>query len=333
MGKRNLKEKALASSGASAATIPRKKRFSKEDGGRLARIWDRDKYLYLLCLPALVYMFVFDIIPMYGITLAFKDYKISKGIFGSEWVWFDNFIQFFNYPNFWQIIQNTLSLSLYSLLTFPIPIFLALVLNQMRNKKHQKFIQTVMYLPHFISMTVMCGMIVMFLSPSIGIINELLNMVGIESIYFMGIPEYFSHVFVWSGEWQNAGWNMIVYLAALATVDSSLYEAAEIDGAHRFHMIRYIDIPAILPTVLTMFILRIGNVMNVGFQKVYLLQNPTNLEVARTLQTYVYEVGIVGGRFSYATAISLFNTMVNIMLLIIVSQITRRINGTNIYGD
>ncbi len=297
---------------------------------RFKKAFSRDRSLYIMCLPALIFTVIFRLAPIYGLQLAFKDYKTIKGIWGSEWVGFEHFVDFFNYPQFLNILWNTISLSLYSLATFPISIILALFINQIRNKSHQKFIKTTLYLPHFISLTVLCGMIIMFTSPSTGIINSLLGLFGVDPIYFMGAPEYFPHVFTWSGVWQNAGWGTIVYLAALAAIDDTLYEAATLDGANKWHIIKYIDIPSIMPTIVTLFILRVGNIMGIGFQKVWLLQTPLNMEAAQTISTYVYQVGLVGGRFSYSTAIGLFNTVVELMLLLMANYVSKKLNSTNL---
>ncbi len=297
---------------------------------RFLKAWRRDRYLYIMCVPTIIFIGLFKFGPMYGLQLAFKDYKIMDGIWGSEWVGFEHFIKFLNYPQFWTILGNTIGLSLYNLATFPISIILALFLNQVRNKGHKRFMQTALYLPHFISLTVICGMVVMFTSPSIGIINTLMELVGIAPINFMGSPDYFPHVYVWSGVWQNAGWGTIVYLAALSAIDESLYEAATLDGANKWHIIRYIDIPSISPTIVTLFILRVGSIMQVGFQKVWLLQNPANMEAAQTISTYVYQAGLLGGQFSYSTAIGLFNNVVDVMMLLMASYLSKKLTNTTL---
>lgn len=292
----------------------------------------RDFHLILLCVPALIFIFTFDYGPMYGIQIAFKDYNSRKGIWGSEWVWFEHFIRFFNSPNFWSVLKNTLSISFYNLIaSFPFPIFLALIVNQLTNEKFKKTVQTVLYAPHFISVVVLCGMLHVFLSPSTGIINNVLASLGLERIYFLGKASLFNDVFVWSGIWQNSGWGMIIYLAALSSIDQELYEAAKIDGANKLKLIWHIEIPQILPTIVIMLIMNVGRFMNVGFQKAFLLQNPLNLQKSEIIATYVYRMGMLQQQFDFSTAIGLFNNIVNIILLVTVNQICKKLNETSLF--
>lgn len=292
----------------------------------------RDFHLILLCVPALIFIFTFDYGPMYGIQIAFKDYNSRKGIWGSEWVWFEHFIRFFNSPNFWSVLKNTLSISFYSLIaSFPFPIFLALIVNQLTNEKFKKTVQTVLYAPHFISVVVLCGMLHVFLSPSTGIINNVLASLGLERIYFLGKANLFDDVFVWSGIWQNSGWGMIIYLAALSSIDQELYEAAKIDGANKLKLIWHIEIPQILPTIVIMLIMNVGRFMNVGFQKAFLLQNPLNLQKSEIIATYVYRMGMLQQQFDFSTAIGLFNNIVNIILLVTVNQVCKKLNETSLF--
>ena len=285
-----------------------------------------------MCVPALIFIFIFDYGPMYGIQIAFKDYNSRKGIWGSEWVGFEHFIRFFNSPNFWNILRNTLSISFYSLLaSFPFPIFLALLVNQVTKKKFKRTVQMVLYAPHFISVIVLCGMLHVFLSPSTGIVNNILASLGMERIYFLGEAALFNDVFVWSGVWQNSGWGMIIYLAALTSIDPELYEAAKIDGANKIKLITHIEIPQIMPTIVIMLIMNVGRFMNVGFQKAFLLQNPLNLQSSEIISTYVYRMGMLGQQFSFSTAIGLFNNVVNIILLITVNQICKKLNETSLW--
>ncbi len=299
---------------------------------RWKKMLKRDWHLILLCVPALIFIFIFDYGPMYGIQIAFKDYNSRKGIWGSEWVGFEHFIRFFNSPNFWNILRNTLSISFYSLLaSFPFPIFLALLVNQVTKKKFKRTVQMVLYAPHFISVIVLCGMLHVFLSPSTGIVNNILASLGMERIYFLGEAALFNDVFVWSGVWQNSGWGMIIYLAALTSIDPELYEAAKIDGANKIKLITHIEIPQIMPTIVIMLIMNVGRFMNVGFQKAFLLQNPLNLQSSEIISTYVYRMGMLGQQFSFSTAIGLFNNVVNIILLITVNQICKKLNETSLW--
>ena len=299
---------------------------------RWKKMLKRDWHLILLCVPALIFIFIFDYGPMYGIQIAFKDYNSRKGIWGSEWVGFEHFIRFFNSPNFWNILRNTLSISFYSLLaSFPFPIFLALLVNQVTKKKFKRTVQMVLYAPHFISVIVLCGMLHVFLSPSTGIVNNILASLGLERIYFLGEAALFNDVFVWSGVWQNSGWGMIIYLAALTSIDPELYEAAKIDGANKIKLITHIEIPQIMPTIVIMLIMNVGRFMNVGFQKAFLLQNPLNLQSSEIISTYVYRMGMLGQQFSFSTAIGLFNNVVNIILLITVNQICKKLNETSLW--
>lgn len=299
---------------------------------RWKKMLKRDFHLILLCVPALIFIFTFDYGPMYGIQIAFKDYNSRRGIWGSEWVGLEHFLRFFNSPNFWSVLKNTLSISFYSLIaSFPFPIFLALIINQLTSEKFKKVVQTVLYAPHFISVVVLCGMLHVFLSPSTGIINNVLASMGLERIYFLGKANLFDDVFVWSGIWQNSGWGMIIYLAALSSIDPELYEAAKIDGANKLKLIWHIEIPQIMPTIVIMLIMNVGRFMNVGFQKAFLLQNPLNLQKSEIIATYVYRMGMLQQQFDFSTAIGLFNNIVNIILLVTVNQICKKLNETSLF--
>lgn len=296
-------------------------------GLRMKKIWNRDWQLFLLCLPALIYVAIFCYGPMYGIQIAFKDFSPRRGITGSEWVGFENFIRFFDSPNFWDLLTNTLTLSLYTLLVgFPFPIILALLLHKASNKKFRKVVQTVIYAPHFISVVVMCGMITLFFSYSTGIVNTFLTSMGFDRVFFMGSEKAFPHLYVWSDIWQSTGWGTIIYLAALGGISQDQYEAAKIDGASKWKMLLHIDLPNLMPTIVTMFILRTGAVMNVGFQKAFLLQTPLNLGASEIISTYVYKVGLIDTQFDYSTAIGLFNNIINIILLLLVNRISKKLN-------
>ena len=278
--------------------------------------------LYLLLLVPVVITIIYKYGPMYGIQIAFRDFKPSRGITGSRWVGLDWFVRFFSSPNCGRMIKNTVLLSLYSLLwSFPVPIILALTLNQLRFKGLKQTVQTVLYAPHFISTMIICGMIRIFLSPSGGLINLLLG----TNIDFLSESSMFRTIYISTGIWQEAGWGAIIYMATLSTVDTSLYEAAKVDGASVFQRILHIDIPELLPMAILQLILSASNLMNVGFEKAYLLQTELNKAASDIIAVYVYEQGILNAKYSYSTAIGLFNTLVNIVLLFIVTRIARKV--------
>lgn len=292
----------------------------------------RDYQLYIMLIPTLVFFIIFEYVPMYGVQLAFKKYIAIKGIWGSPWNGFDNFSRFFKSYAFWRVIKNTLGINVYQMfISFPLPIILALLLNQVRSKRFKKLVQTVTYAPHFISVVVIVGMLQIFLSPRSGIINLLIKAISGDTVFFLGKPEWFQTVFVFSGVWQNCGWSAIVYIAALTAIDTDLYSSAYVDGCNRFQIIRHIDIPCIMPTAIIMFILNAGKMMRVGFQKVYLLQNDLNLSASEVISTYVYKVGLIDGQFSYSTAVNLFNTIINIILLVAANQLAKRITDTSLW--
>ena len=298
------------------------------------KTWHRvysDRALYLLLLPSLVIMFIFTYMPMYGVVIAFKDFTPAKGIMGSDWAGLKYFKQYFNSYQFWPTIKNTLLISIYSIVvTFPLPIVLALVCNQMRTGKFKKVFQVSTYLPHFISTVVMCGMIILFLSPSSGVIAKLLSFIGIQMPNVMGSAAAFPSVYVWTEVWQHLGWDSILYIAALAAIDPSLYEAATMDGASKWQKMLKIDIPLLMPTATVMFILRMGSVMNVGFEKVYLLQNNLNTASSEIISTYVYKMGLVSSQYSLSSAIGLFNNLINLVLLVTVKYISKKMSDTSL---
>lgn len=289
--------------------------------------------LYLFLTLPLVYLLVFKYYPMLGAQIAFKEFRPQYGIWGSEWVGFANFERFFSSYQFQRVITNTLVLSFYSLLaSFPIPIILALMLNSLRNKRFKNVIETIAYIPHFISIVVLVGMMMQMLNPHIGILGAIYRLFGQSAPDLFGSPAAFPHLYVWSGIWQNTGWGTIIYTAALAGVDQELHEAAEIDGASRFQRILHIDLPSILPTVTIMLILNAGNIMSIGFEKDYLMQTDLNLRSSEIISTYVYKVSFVqGSDFSYAGAIGLFNSVVNMALLVTVNAISSRLSETSLW--
>lgn len=287
--------------------------------------------LYIFMLPAIIYVAIFYYGPMYGVQIAFKDFNAAFGIWGSKWVGFKHFKDFFEGYYFWRLVRNTLAISLYSMVSFPLQILLALMLNEIRNYKYKKFVQTVLYAPHFISIVVMVGIITTILSPSMGVVNHILELLGCERQYFMIQPGAFRHIYVWSGIWQHTGWGAIIYLAALSNVDVELHEAATIDGASRIQRIRYINIPTIIPTIVILLILRIGSIASVGHEKAFLLQNGLNLEVSEIISTYVYRRGLISGQYSFSTAVGLFNNAVNVIMLLLANAISRKVSETSLF--
>ena len=297
---------------------------------RITRNWG----LYLLLLPSLVLLVMFAYKPMYGIIIAFKDYKNSLGIMGSPWSdpLLKNFMRFFNSFQCKTTIRNTLWLSLYSMLAgFPIPIMLALMINQITAKRFRKGFQTILYLPHFISTVVMVGLLLIWLSPSTGLIGTIYRMFGKEAPNLMGMASAFPSLYVWSDIWQHAGWDSIIFLAALSSIDPTLYEAATVDGATRWQKLCYIDLPLILPTACIMLILRAGNLMNVGFEKVFLMQNDLNMQTSEVIATYVSQMGLKNNQYAVSTAVNLFNNVINFALLVLVNGVTRKLGDTSLW--
>lgn len=289
--------------------------------------------LYLFVLPAMAYILIFCYGSMFGLQIAFKNYRLADGFFGGKWVGLKWFKQFINGPRFVGLLKNTLVLSLYSLIAgFPLPIALALVLNNVKNAKYKKFAQTITYMPHFISTTVLVGMMSLFFSPSSGFINTILRSLGgTGTTFFMGEAKYFSHMYVWSGVWKNMGWNSIIYLAALSGVDPELHEAARIDGANKLQRVLNIDIPCILPTIIILLVMNCGSIVSVGYEKVFLMQNDMNLHVSEVISTYVYKAGLVQQKYSYSTAIGLMNNVINFILLMTVNKISDKLSGIGLW--
>ncbi|MDO3411730.1 ABC transporter permease subunit [Saccharibacillus sp. CPCC 101409] len=292
----------------------------------------RNWQLYIFMAPALLTVVIFNYIPMYGIQIAFKNYIPALGMGASKWVGFDHFERFFNSYYFWDLMWNTFSISLYGLLVgFPLPILLALAFNEVRNGKFKKTVQTVTYAPHFISMVVMAGMIITFLTPSTGMIVNLLEAIGVTPPSFLTDPRWFKTIYVLSDVWQTTGWGTIIYLAALTAVDPGLHEAAILDGASRMQRIRHINIPVIIPTITILLILNMGGLLGVGYEKILLLQNPLNMEASDVIATSVYRTGLLEAQYSYSTAVGLFNSVVNAILLITVNQVVRRTSENSLW--
>lgn len=290
-----------------------------------------DYQLYLMVLPFMLYFLIFAYKPMIGLKIAFQDYSIFKGN-ASPWVGFDNFTKFFSTPYFGRILRNTLMISGYSLIfSFPAPIILALLLNEVRSKKYKSFVQTATYLPHFVSAVVVCGMVTNFLAPTSGIVNIVLNKLGFESVYFLSKPEYFRTIFIVQGIWQGTGYSSIVYLAALGGIDMELYEAAQIDGCNRWKQTLHVTLPGLLPTIVTLFIISVGNILNVGYEKIILLYQPATYETADVINTYVYRMGIEGSDYGLSTAVGLFNSVVNFLFVAIANTISNKVNGMGLW--
>lgn len=300
----------------------------KKKGKSILSNWQ----LYVMVLPAIIYFILFHYKPMYGIVLAFKKFNMREGIMGSPWVGLENFERLFSSYWFPIILKNTLTVSVLSLvLGFPLPIIMALMINEIKNRRIRETFQTVTYAPHFISIVVLCGMISIFLSPSTGIINRIIELFGGDAIAFMQEPSWFKWVYVLSGIWQSTGWGTIIYTAALAGVDKSLLEAAEVDGATRFQRMIYINLPVLIPTMVTLFILNCGRILGVGYEKVYLLQTATNISASEVISTYVYKMGLVNNDFSFSTAVGLFNSVINSIILISANKLSKKFSHNSLW--
>lgn len=298
----------------------------------LRRSVRRHWQLYLLIVLPLAYFVVFKYVPMTNSVIAFKDYNVVDGIWGSEWVGLKHFTAFFSNPVFWTLVRNTLLLSVYFLLAgFPIPIILALALNEIRQGFFKRTVQLVTYAPYFISTVVIVSMTILILSPRIGLVDQGFGFFGLDAPDFLGNADYFRHIYVWSDIWQTAGYSAVIYMAALAGIDPSLYEAARVDGATRLQKIINVDIPGIMPTAVIILILGAGNIMAIGFEKAFLLQNPLNLGQSEIIATYVYKTGLLNADFSQAAAVGLFNSLINLVLLLGVNVISKRVSGSGLW--
>ncbi|WP_238392320.1 MULTISPECIES: sugar ABC transporter permease [Paenibacillus] len=294
----------------------------------MKRNWD----LYFVIVLPLLYIAIFKYVPMYGALIAFKEFNVVQGILGSPWVGFKHFEDFFTSPNFSKLMWNTLGISLYALCVgFPAPILLALALNELRVGAFKKSVQMVTFAPYFISTVVMVSMIILFLSPKLGFVNHIITWFGFPEINFMGEPGYFKSIYVWSEVWQQTGYGAVIYLAALAGVNPQLYEAARVDGASRFQKMIHIDIPGLLPAAVILLILNVGQLMRVGFEKIYLMQNPLNLSTSEVIPTFVYKIGLLGANFSFSSAVGLFNSVVNLLLLVLVNALARKVSDSSLW--
>ena len=303
---------------------------------RIQKKYGRYWQLYLFLVLPLAYIIIFAYIPMFGVQIAFKKFNYTGGIWGSPWTGFSHFIKFFNSYNFERVIVNTLRISVYDILAgFPFPIIFALCLNTIEHGRYKKIVQTITYMPHFISVVVVVGMVMQIFHPLIGIYGVVVKaLTGTQAVDLFGKADVFPHLYVWSGIWQSFGWSSIIYVASLTSVPGELYEAAKVDGASRFKMVLHIDLPALAPTITILLILRMGAVMSVGFEKAWLMQNPLNLRTSELISTFVYKQGLAAGGpvdFSYAAAIGLFNSVINLILIIIVNKIANKLSETSLW--
>lgn len=297
----------------------------------MQRVWNT-RELYLLILIPIIWYIVFKYLPLYGIQIAFRDYRTSRGFFGSEWVGLKHFKRFFNSLYFGRIVGNTLVINIVSLLVgFPIPILFALLLNELTHPRYKKVLQNVTYIPHFLSAVVVVSVLQLIFNPNTGVYNMVRKALGLATTNYFAMESAFKPMYILSGLWQNMGWDSILYIAALAGVDPTLYEAATIDGATRLQKIRYVSIPSIMGTITIMLLLRCGQIMNIGYEKVLLMQNSLNQASSDVISTYVYRVGILEGNYSYSTAINLFNSACNVVLLFIANLLAKRLGGTSLW--
>ncbi len=312
-------------------TIIRGGIYMNRTRNRLLTSIARQKNIYIMLIPVIAYYVLFAYVPMFGNIMAFQDYKITRGIFESNFVGFKHFNSFLNDVYFWRLIKNTIRINVYGLVFgFPAPIIFALLLNEVRNISFKKTVQTITYMPHFISTVIICGMITSFVARE-GVINSVIVSLGGSPLEFMTDPKYFVGIYTISGIWQNMGWSSIIYISALSSIDQELYEAASIDGASRWKQTIHITIPGILPTVSILLIMQIGQMLSVGFEKVMLLYNPSIYETADIISTYVYRQGILGANYSYSAAVGLFNSVVNFILLVSVNAFSRKISGNGLF--
>lgn len=296
------------------------------------KLMKQNYQLYIFLIPAIVFIALFMYTPLYGLQIAFKNYRPGAGIWGSSWVGLKWFNQFFSTPRCWEIVKNTLTISIYSLIAgFPLPICLAIILNYVKNLRFKKFAQTVTYMPYFISTVVLVAMMSLFFSPTSGFINTIIKAFGGEPVYFMGISRLFPHMYVWSGIWQSMGYSSIIYIAALSGVSPELHESAVIDGANILQRIWHIDIPTIMPTMIILLIMSCGNIMNVGYEKVYLMQNDLIADVSEIISTYVYKIGLINNQFSFSTAIGLMNNVINFVILVAANKLSNKIFGSGLW--
>lgn len=323
---------AVRTTGEKGRVMKNQPNAKKSMGKRISVEVKRHWQLYLMLVLPVTYLIIFAYFPMGGAIIAFKDYSIRGGIWGSEWVGLKHFKNFFTTPDFKNLMTNTLALSLYSLIiSFPMPILLALAINEMRGRHYKKVVQMVTYLPYFISTVVLVGIMQNIFSVRTGLVNNIITLFGGTAVDFMGKPELFRSLYVWSGVWQGMGYSAVIYIAALASVDISQTEAAIIDGAGRFARVWNVDIPAIMPTIVIQLILAVGSIMSLGFEKVYLMQNPVNMQSSEIISTFVYKRGLINFQYSYATAVGLFNSVCNLVLIVLANMFSKKVNETSLW--
>ena len=323
---------AVRTTGEKGRVMKNQPNAKKSMGKRISVEVKRHWQLYLMLVLPVTYLIIFAYFPMGGAIIAFKDYSIRGGIWGSEWVGLKHFKNFFTTPDFKNLMTNTLALSLYSLIiSFPMPILLALAINEMRGRHYKKMVEMVTYLPYFISTVVLVGIMQNIFSVRTGLVNNIITLFGGTAVDFMGKPELFRSLYVWSGVWQGMGYSAVIYIAALASVDISQTEAAIIDGAGRFARVWNVDIPAIMPTIVIQLILAVGSIMSLGFEKVYLMQNPVNMQSSEIISTFVYKRGLINFQYSYATAVGLFNSVCNMVLIVLANMFSKRVNETSLW--
>ncbi|HIQ75716.1 MAG TPA: sugar ABC transporter permease [Candidatus Cottocaccamicrobium excrementipullorum] len=298
---------------------------------RVIRDFHHNWMLYLMLLPIIIYYLIFKFGPMFGLSIAFMDYKPAKGFLGSQWVGLKHFKNFFGDYYFGRLLRNTIRISVFTLLTFPAPIILALLINELKSKRFAKWTQTITYIPHFISTVVICGIIVKLTSSTGGITSILHTLFGIPQETLLNKSAYFIPIYIISELWQSIGWNSIIYLSALAGIDQELYDAARVDGAGRFKQVIYITIPCLLPTIIIMFILMMGKVFDVGYEKIMLLYNPAIYDVSDVINTYVYRKGLIDAQYSYSAAVGLFNCVVSFALVMITNKISKKVSGSGLW--
>lgn len=298
---------------------------------RVVKDFKRNWMIYLMLLPIIIYYLIFKYGPMFGLSIAFMDYKPAKGILNSNFVGFKHFKNFFTNYYFGRLLRNTIRISVFSLLTFPAPIILALLINELKSKKFAKITQTITYMPHFISTVVICGIIVQLTSAEGGITQILHTLFGIEEQSLLNTPGNFLPIYVISDIWQTIGWNSIIYLSALAGIDQELYDAAKVDGAGRFKQVIYITIPSLVPTIIIMLILKMGKIFDVGYEKIMLLYNPAIYDTADVINTYVYRKGLIDAQFSYSAAVGLFNCVVSFTLVMVTNRISKKVSGNGLW--
>ncbi|WP_246313569.1 ABC transporter permease [Paenibacillus foliorum] len=294
--------------------------------------WYKHWQIYSMVLPGLIYFILFKYIPLTGVIIAFQDYNVFNGIFGSKLVGLKHFYNLFTYPEFLRVLKNTLLISIYQIvLGFPAPIALAMLMNEVRRMFFKRTVQTILYLPHFLSWVIVGGLVINFLSPSSGMVNDILRWMGKEPVFFMQEPGYFRSIVVISAIWKEVGWGTIIYLAALAGINPELYEAAEVDGAGKLKQAFSITLPSLLPTIMVLLLLRVGNVLDLGFEQIYMLLNPLVTETGEIIDTYIYRIGLLGGQYSYTTAIGLFKSLVGVILVVGANQLSKKTTGNSIY--